>query len=155
MSMTIVFQPCQFSGKQVVKKNPFTGKEQITHPTVPLTESQMQSIRLVLSKYTTDNQHENAEIFAITFGNRGYWSIVEVDVSGLANGCTIMLRGETPDLYPFLFEVLRSADWMIVASQLDVFGIVESFERLKNVPPDYMKIAQCASPEQLGKLLRW
>jgi hypothetical protein len=154
MSVTLILQPCQFTGAQVAKKNPFTGKEQITHPTHPLAESQMQSIHRVLSKYTTEKQGEDGELRVIVFGEGAYQgSLIEVDVSDLANGCTMTLRGESPELYPFLFELLKTADWMIIASQSELLAIVESFDRLKNVPPDFMKIVQCESPKQLASFL--
>lgn len=154
MSNTIVFQSCQFTGAQVVRKNPFSGKEQITHPTHPLTESQIQAIHKVLSKYTTDNQDDDGEFRVIVFGEGAYQgSLIEVDVSDLANGCTMTLRGESPELYPFLFELLKAAAWMIIASQSELFAIVETFDRLKNVPPDFMNIVQCESPKQLASFI--
>lgn len=149
MSLSIVFRPCRFTGTTVVKKNPFTGIEQNVATNEPLNVAELQAVDQLLKQVTTDGP-DDFGFYIIEWDGGG---VAEVDCGDLANGCTVTLRGVTSELFQFLFDLLKSAEWVMIPAKEDLVAITTSPERLKGIPKDFPKIVECHSAEELGVLL--
>lgn len=77
----------------------------------------------------------------------------EVFTNQLAAGCMVALRGMTPRLNQFLFDLLKAGNWVMLPMMEDVVAITTSPESVKVIPDDFPEVVVCHSAEELSFLL--
>ena len=149
MSFDIFFQPCRFTGTQVVKTNPFTGESQSFPSNEPLNDAELKAVRQVLKQANADGSDEDA-CYVVQLGDGGG---AEIFGDQLETGCMAALHGMTPDLIQFLFDLLRAGNWVMLPVMEDSVAITTSPESMKGISSDFPRIVVCNSAEELGTLL--
>lgn len=149
MSFDIFFQPCRFTGTQVVKTNPFTGESQSFSSNEPLNDAELKAVRQVLKQANAHGPDEHA-CYVVQLGDGGG---AEIFGDQLATGCMAALRGMTPDLIQFLFDLLKAGNWVMLPAMEDAVAITTSPESMKGIPSDFPRVVVCNSAEELGTLL--
>ncbi len=148
MSFDLFFQPCRFSGKPVVKKHPFTGEARSGLPREPLSAAEMKAVRQVLKRVTQGPDEHGCYIVQLDDGGGA-----EVFADDLKTGCMVALRGMTPNLLQFLFDLLKAGNWVMLPAMEDAVAITTSRESIKGVSEDFPRIVICNSADELGVLL--
>jgi hypothetical protein len=87
--------------------------------------------------------------YVVEFGDGGG---AEVFASDLGDGCMAAVRGLTPDLLGFLFDLLGAADWVMMPAMEGNPAIV-SAPGLASAFADSFPEVVCGSPEELGAIL--
>lgn len=149
MSFDIFFQPCRFGGKPVKRKNPFTGEEQSAVPNEPLTPAELRAVREVLKKANAAGPDQFG-CYVVGCANGG---MAEVYGDDLANSCMAALRGMTPGLVQFLFDLLKAGNWVMLPAMEGNVAITYSPERLWGTPEDFPRVVTCQSADELGAML--
>jgi hypothetical protein len=65
----------------------------------------------------------------------------------------VTLRGITPNLTQFLFDLLKAGKWVMIPVMEDLVAITASPESTKGIPEDFPRIVVCNSPHEMGLLL--
>src|SRR5262249_8412198 len=107
MSFDIRFRPCRLGSTPEEFKNPFTGEVQSALPRVPLSPSDVESVRKVLQEASAHGPDEEG-CYAIDFDDGG---AAEVFGEDLSEGCMLTVRGLTRDLLEFLIGLLKAVNW--------------------------------------------
>jgi hypothetical protein len=149
MSFDIFYQPCRFGGKPVKRKNPLTGKVESVLPSEPLTTAELKAVRGVLKQADTQGPDEFG-CFIVELKDRGR---AEVFGSDLAEGCMVALRGLTPDIVKFLFDLLKAGNWVMCPAMEDPIAVTTSPDKMCGTPGDFPEVLTCESAEELGVLL--
>jgi hypothetical protein len=149
MSFDIFFQPCRFGGKPVKQKNPFTGEEQSVVPNESLTPAEEKAVRAVLKNANAKGPDDFGYYVVETNDGGG----AEVSTDKLRDSCMVSVRGLTPGLVRFLFDVLKAGNWVMLPAMATNIAITSSPEHLKGVPDGFPEVATCTSADELGVLL--
>lgn len=149
MSFVIFFQPCRFSGEPVKQKNPFTGEEQSLVPNESLTPAEENAVRVVLKHANAKGPDDFGYYVVETDDGCG----AEVCASNLRDSCMVSVRGLTPGLVRFLFDLLKAGNWVMVPAMEPNIAISCSPENLKGIPEDFPKVLACTSADELGAQL--
>lgn len=149
MGFDIVFQTARFTNKPVVKKNPFTGKDQTVIPEEPLTPAEVKAVKKVLKEVPAQGPDEQGcYIVELEDGGRA-----EVFADKLKSGCMVSLDGITPDLSQFLFDFMKAGNWVMLPAMEDVGAITASPGSVKGLPDDFPELVACNSAKELAVLL--
>ena len=149
MSFDIFFQSCRYADKPVEKKNPFTGKVETVLPSEPLTAAEVAAVQGILKQANARGPDEH-DCYVVDLADGGR---AEVFAKNLSKSCMVALRGMTPHLLQFLYDLLKAGNWVMIPAMEDAAAITTSPERLKGVPEDFPKIVVCNSATELGVLL--
>jgi hypothetical protein len=149
MSFDIFFVRSILGNETVPWKNPFTGEMTKVRPQEPLTDSELQAVRNVLKTVKASEPDE--------FGHSLIWfndgGAAEVYVSELETGCTVIPRkGLSPDCLRFLFDLLRAAEWVMMAAMEGNPAIVSAPGIAKEFVDSFPEVV-CRSPDELGTIL--
>jgi hypothetical protein len=87
--------------------------------------------------------------FVVELGDGGG---AEVFATNLEAGCMVAVRGITPDLLRFLFDLLTAANWVLLPAMEGNPAIVKSTVLASGLADSFPEIA-CGSPEVLGTIL--
>jgi hypothetical protein len=149
MSFDILFKTCRRTGKPVVRKNPFTGKDQTVVPDEPLSPAELHAVEQVLERATARGPDEfGCRVVRLADGSEA-----EVFASQPATGCMVALRGFTADLVRLLFDLLKAGNWVMLPVLEEAVAITASPGPMKGVPKDFPRVVVCNSAEELGTLL--
>ena len=149
MSFDIFFRTCRYGTTLVEERNPFTGQSRSVLPNGSLTAAELRLVQAVLDKATIQGPDEfGCHVVAVEDGGEA-----EVFASDLDNGCMVALRGITPGLLQFLFDLLKAGNWSMVPPMEDGTVVVPSLDAVKSVPDDFPPIVVCGSADELGILL--
>jgi hypothetical protein len=149
MSFDILFKTCRRTGKPVVRKNPFTGKDQTVVPDEPLSPAELKAVKQVLKRAAG----RGPDVIGCHVVRLPDGSQAEVFATELANGCVVVLRGFTARLLRFLFDLLKAGDWVMIPVMEEAVAITTSPGSMKGVPTDFPRVVVCNSAEELGTLL--
>jgi hypothetical protein len=149
VSFDIYFQPCRFGGANATKRNPFTGEVSSAVSNEPLSASETAAVRQVLERAKSGGPDEHG-CYIVELSDGG---VAEVFASDLAKSCLVALRGLTPDLSRFLYELLKAGNWVMLPAMEDNMAITTSPECVKGIPEDFPKVVACGSAEELDVLL--
>jgi hypothetical protein len=149
MSFDIVFQPCRFSDELIEKVNPFTGEIQSVACDTPLNADELEAVQKVLREVTARGPDEHG-CHVIEFSDGGG---AEVFASDLESDCMVSLRGLTPGLSKFLYDLLKAGNWVMIPAMEDAVAITTSPSSLRRIPDDFLRIVVCNSVEELSQLL--
>jgi hypothetical protein len=130
MSLDIFFQPCRFTGRPIVKQNPFTGETQSVLGNEPLSAAELKAVQQVLMRAKADGPDEYGCYVVQVDDGAG----AEVFGSELATGCMVALREMTADLLQFLFDLLKAGNWVMLPAMEDAVAITTAPECLKGIP---------------------
>jgi hypothetical protein len=148
MSFDLFFQACRSGTQPVERKNPVTGEVQTSVPVEPLSAEDVRAIRGVLARAGAREPDEFG-CFVVELGDGGG---AEVFARDLANGCMVALRGLTPDLLQFLYDLLAAARWVLLPAMEGNPAVVKSPGLASGFADDFPEVV-CGSPEELGALL--
>jgi hypothetical protein len=148
MSFDIFFSPRRQGTEPVERRNPFTGEPMMVLPSVPLSDDVLGAVRKVFERAKARGPDEFG-CYVVEFGDGGE---AEVFGSDLGDGCMVALRGLTPDLLGFLFDLLGAADWVMFPAMEGNPAIV-SAPGLASAFADSFPEVVCGSPEELGAIL--
>jgi hypothetical protein len=148
MSFDIFFYTGRFAGKPVVKKHPVTGKARTVLPEAPLSIAEVEAVREVLKRVEAQRPDEHQWCVELSDGGRA-----EVSAGNLEWGCMVTLRGLTPYLTHFLFDLLKAGNWVMLPVMKDLVAITASPGSTKGIPEGFPKIVVCHSPDEMGLLL--
>jgi hypothetical protein len=130
-------------------KNPFTGKQQAVAVEEPLTAAEVKAVKQVLKRVNAQGPDEFG-FYAVGFDDGGE---AEVYAKKLQSSCVVSLRGITPDLSRFLFDLLKAGNWVMVPAMEDSVAITASPGSVTGVPDEFPKIVTCDSAEEVATLL--
>ena len=65
----------------------------------------------------------------------------------------VALRGITPDLLQFLYDLHKAGNWVMLPTIEDPVAVTTSPKHLKGIPEGFPKIVICNSGEELGLVL--
>ena len=130
MSFDIFFQPARFT----------VGKAE------PLGANDAQAVQDVLRKANADGPGQT-ECYVVEFAEGGG---AEIYGSDLAKGCMVVLRGMTPRLTQFLFDLLAAAKWVMLPIMENSVAIATSLDHVFDAPDGFPKVVEC----ELGVFLR-
>jgi len=150
MSFVIFFQPCRFSGEPVKQKNPFTGEEHSVVPIESLTPAEVRAVWAVLKKANAKGSDNFVGYYVVETDDGGE---AEVYASNPHDSCMVSVRGLTPGLVRFLFDLLKAGNWVMVPAMEPNIAISCSPENLKGIPEDFPKVLACTSADELGAQL--
>jgi hypothetical protein len=149
MSFDLSFQSRRTSSELVERKNPLTGKMILVHPPIPLTAGELKAVKK-LFKTSRAKKPDEFGCHVVEFEDGGH---AEIFASRLATGgCMAAVRGLTPDLLRFLFEMLRAADWVMLPAMEGNPAITSSAVSIEWLSADVPRVG-CSSPEDLGLVL--
>lgn len=148
MSFDLFYQPRHVGTEPVKRKNPFTGKIETSLPLKPLSAEDVRGIHAVLAAAGARGPDE----FGCVVVNLGDGGGAEVFADHLETGCMVALRGLTPDLLRFLFDLLRAADWVLLPAMEGNPAIVSSPGMASGIADSNPEVV-CGSPEELGAVL--
>src|SRR5262249_47327201 len=140
------FQPCRFSGLPVEKKNPFTGEVQSVTPDEPLRAAELKAVRRVLKRARAHGPDEHGR-YVVELGDGG---VAEVFGADLGAGCMVALRGLTPDLSQFLYDLLKAGNWVMLPVTEDAVAVTTSPGRMKGIPEDFPRVVVCNAAGELA-----
>jgi hypothetical protein len=149
MSFDIFFQPCRFGDKLIERVNPFTGEVQSVPRDVPLNADEVGAVQKVLREVTVRGPDEHGCCVVELSDGGG----AEVFADDLETGCMVSLRGMTPGLLTFLYDLLKAGNWVMIPAMEDTAAITTSLNSLQRVPDDFLRIVVCNSVEELSQLL--
>jgi hypothetical protein len=149
MSFDIFFQTARFSEQPVVEKNPFTGEALTVLPEEPLSAAEVKAVQRVLQRVQAQGPDEHG-CYVVELEDGG---VAEVFADELNAGCMVALRGITPRLVYFLFDLLQAGNWVMLPATEDAVAITTSPGSLKGVPEDFPRVVVCDSAEEVGALL--
>jgi hypothetical protein len=148
MSFDLFYQPCRSGTEPVERRNPFTGEIQTSLPVEPLSAEDLQAIQAVLAGVGARGPDEFG-CFVVELGDCGG---AEVFASDLASGCTVALRGLTPDMLRFLYDLLAAAHWVLLPAMEGNPAIVTSPNLASGFADSFPEVV-CGSPDELGEIL--
>ena len=148
MSFDILFHTARFTGKTVVKKNPFTGEDASGRSEEPLTATEVKAVRKVLAAVNAQGPDEHG-CYVVELEDGG---AAEVFADQLKSGCMVCLRGITPDLCQFLFDFLKAGQWVMLPIMEDAVALTASPGSVKGVPDDFPRLVTCDSAQELAAL---
>ena len=148
MSFDLFYMPCRFGTEPVERENPFTGEIQASLPVEPLSAEDVRAVRAALAGAGARGPDEFG-CFVVELGDGGG---AEVFGDDLSTGLMVALRGLTPDLLRFLYDLLRAADWVLLPAMEGNPAIVSS-PGLSGGFADRFPEVVCGSPEELGAIL--
>src|SRR5262249_48761313 len=122
MSFDIFFQTARFGGKPVVKRNPFTGVSVSVIPQEPLRAAEVKAVRQVLKRVGARGPDEHG-CYVVELEDGG---AAEVFGDGMESGCMVALRGITPDLTRFLFDLLKAGNWVMLPAMEPAVAVTTS-----------------------------
>jgi hypothetical protein len=93
------------------------------------------------------SQHD---CYVVNLGDGGGAEVFSRD---LATDCMVALRGLTPDLLRFLFDLLAAGKWVMIPASVDAVAIATSQEAFVSVPKSFPRSVICSSPDELAGLL--
>jgi hypothetical protein len=149
VSFDLFFQPCRYRGKPIEVKNPFTGKVQTKLPNGQLSASELSAVERVLKKAKAKGPDEHG-CYVVELGDGG---AAEVFGHDLSTGCMVAVRGMTPHLSRFLFNLLQAGNWVMLPAMEEAVAITTSPTSVKGVPADFPRVVVCDSAEELAVLL--
>jgi hypothetical protein len=149
MSFDLFFQPCRFSGGTVEKTNPFNGEIESIPFNESLSATELRAVERVLKEAGADSPAEDG-CYVVKVGDGGE---AEVWASNLGSSCMVALRGITPNLMQFLFDLLIAGNWVMLPAMEDTVAITTSPQSLKGVPTDFPSVVVCKSANELAVLL--
>jgi hypothetical protein len=149
MGFDIFFVRSRLRDEVVEKKDPFTGEVMSVRPPEPLTEPQLWAIREVLRRAGAPEPDEYGHSL-VEFKDGGD---AEVHTDRLEEGCSVTLRsGLSPDCLRLLFDLLKSAEWVMFPAMEGNPAIVSSPGLASEFADDFPEVV-CGSPEELGAIL--
>ena len=148
MSFDLFYMPCRFGTEPVERKNPFTGEIQSSLPVEPLSAEDVRAVRGALVGAGARGPDEFG-CFVVELGDGG---TAEVFGDDLSTGLMVALRGLTPDLLRFLYDLLGAADWVLLPTMEGNPAIVTS-PGLASGFADRFPEVFCGSPEEVGVIL--
>jgi hypothetical protein len=149
MSFDILYQPCRFGAEPVEQKNPFTGQVQTVLPVKPLSDDDLRVVQEVLEKAGAVVPDEFG-CYVVQLGDGG---AAEVHAGHLETGCMVALHGGlTRDLLQFLFDLLRSADWIMLPAMEGNPAISALPGRAESFADSFPEVV-CRSAVELGAVL--
>jgi hypothetical protein len=146
MSFDIFFQPMVFIDSQGE-----TGDPKAAIRTESLGGSELKAVQNVLGQAAAHRPDEHG-CYVIELEDGGG---AEIFGNEFADGCMAALRGITPDLLRFLFDLLKAGGdrWLMLPAMEDSVAITTSSRCVKGLPKDFPRLVSCNSPEELGVLL--
>ena len=148
MSFDLFYQPRHIGTEPVERKNSFTGEMQTSLPVEPLGAEDVRSVHGVLAGVGAHGP-DGFGCFVVELDDGG---VAEVFASNLENGCMVSLRGLTPGLLRFLYDLLRAVDWVLLPAMEGNPVVVMSPGLASGFADSFPEIV-CGSPEELGKIL--
>jgi hypothetical protein len=136
MSFDIFFQPCRF--------HCMSG--QVNDPLTPI-EAEAVLWTLKGPNARKPDQHG---CYVVELDDGG---CAEVFASELKKGCMVALRGLTPGITQFRFDLLDAGKWVMLPAMEDTVAITCCSENAKRLPPDFPKLVVCGSADELAVLL--
>ncbi len=149
MSFDIFFMPCRYGDTAVESVDPCTGQTGNTLPNDPLTAAELNAVRRVLANANALDG-ENSGGGVARFDDSGYAEIYGQD---LHKGCMVSLRGMTPDVLNFLFELLLAGNWIMIPTMPQTRAIAASLTAFQRIPHGFPEPTVCNSPEEIGLLI--
>ena len=149
MSFDVFFQPAQFSDDAIEQTNPFTGEVLSVVPMVPLAGSELDAVRQVL-KGATSHGPDDFGCHVVKFQDGG---VAQIFASELERGCMAALRGITPDLLQFLYDMLVAGRWVMLPAMENPVSITTPSSSVSGLPEDFLEVVECKSAAELGVLL--
>jgi hypothetical protein len=150
MSFDIFFQPCRYTGSPIEKTNPFNGEVKWVIPDEPLNAEELNAVRQVLKGVKADRP-DQYNCYVVELADGGQADIFPDD--GLATGCMVAVRGMTPELLQFLFDLLKAGQWAMLPAMENTVAITTSPDRMGCIPDDFPRVVVCNSAEELRILL--
>lgn len=148
MSFDIFFQTCRYTGQTKTVKNPFTGQDVVSTESEPLTAAEVKAVREVLARYRPSDPLDDDVRVRMPDGSEA-----EVFGKNLESSCMVALRGLTPALSQFLFELLQAGNWVMLPAMDDDVSITTAPDRVAGLPDDFPRLVECRSAQELHQLL--
>lgn len=149
MSFDIVFQTVRFEGREEITKNAFTGETHSVPASEPLTAVELHSVRQVLEQAGAQGPDPYG-CYVISLSDGGE---AEVFAKELQSHCMVALRGITPQLAQFLFDLLRAGNWVMLPASENSVALTTAPESIKGVPEDFPEIITVTTADQVRVLL--
>src|SRR5262249_46615234 len=129
--------------------NPFTRETETVRVSDPLTPSELQAVQAVLKKAKARGPDEHG-CYVAEFPDGGG---AEVYGDNLEESCMVAVRGITPTLLEFLFDILNAGNWVMLPAMEETVAITGSPNAVKNPPEDLPKVVVVNAVDDLGVLL--
>jgi hypothetical protein len=78
----------------------------------------------------------------------------EVFANELSTGCMVALRGITPDLLKFLFDMLEAGKWVMLPTIEEAVAVTTSLEYLEEFPTVFRNRSSANQPMNLASYFR-
>ena len=154
MAIDISFDPCRFLGQTAEEFDPFTKPE-------PLTPQERKRVSNVLKLWD-----KHLDVNTVVLPDGGRVELVAVSNSlqpgsfrtrfpeglGRRDNISAGIRSLTPDVLPFLVQLLQAADWMLMEISRP-FWVVSSEAMANGLPKDLKPVEICKSVDELAALL--
>jgi hypothetical protein len=148
LSFDIFFQPCRYTIGLVDQKGR-TEEDRSVLTNEPLNGGELEAVQATLLKVRANGPDEHA-CYVVAFSDDGG---ADVFASKLANGCMVAIRGMTPQLVQFLFDLLVAGKWVMLPIMAETVAITYSMGNVFGIPYGFPTIVECASAEELGVIL--
>jgi hypothetical protein len=148
MSFDILFVPTRCAGKPTQIINPFKKGEMVTVSRT-LSSEEATAVRNVLSRVNAHGP-DDFGCYNVELADGGS---AEVYTDSVETGCVVELRGITPDLIQFLYDLGNAATWVMVPVMEDLVSIATSEDCIKEIPVDLPRPVVCNSANEIGALL--
>lgn len=109
----------------------------------------MRAVRQVLERAGARGPDEFG-CYVVDFRDGGE---AEVYADRMETSCMVAIRGTTPDLLDFLFNLLQAGYGVMLPAMEDTVAITTSPASLKGLPDDFPRVVTCDSADGLGVLL--
>jgi hypothetical protein len=149
MSFDIFYQTCRYGDEFVDVRDPETGKVESIRRNDNLNAAELAAVMDVLHRANASGPSENG-CYHVEFEDRGY---AEIFSDHLEGGCMVALRGMSPLLLQFLFDLLRAGRYVMIPAMEDTAAITTSPESVTGIPDDFPRIVVCNSVGELKEML--
>jgi hypothetical protein len=154
MSFDILYHTCNLGTRTEERKNPLTGQVQSVPVDNGLSDAERAAV-LSLLKSAGAAAADKFGCYAVELSDGGS---AEVYSSGLGgpeqcDGFMVSLRGLTPRLTQFLWELCRAGNMVAIPVMEDEVVVVTTEDQLNRVRARWPKAVVVGSPEEFGRLL--
>jgi hypothetical protein len=154
MSFDIVYHTCNLGTRREKRKNPLTGRVQSVPVDNGLTDAERAAVRRLLRSGGAAAPDEFG-CYAVELPDGGSAEVYakELHESGHCDGLMVSLRGMTPGLVVFLWELCQAGNMSATPIMEDEVVAVASEEQRQRVKDRWPEAVVVASPDEFRELL--
>jgi hypothetical protein len=141
--------PCRYGQTPIDAPDRAAGATRKVPSNESLTQEELLAVRAVLSQAGASNGGQ-CDFFVPMLEDGGY---AEVFCRDIQVGCMVALRGITPHVLKFLFNLLQAGNWVMIPAMPDTRSIATSPAAFKRIPDGFPPALVCASPEEIGAII--